>query len=69
MPYAKTVVKPDNPSEEKYFYVCQTRGCGAIINPEFPVGLKTPSPKRCRDCQSAEVRKVVEAEYDARHSS
>jgi hypothetical protein len=62
--YRPTPPKPDNPSEEKYYYLCQTRGCGAVINEGFPVGLKTPSPVRCANCHDKETRKAIEAEHD-----
>ncbi|HKF48304.1 MAG TPA: hypothetical protein VKB38_13160 [Terracidiphilus sp.] len=46
MPYAKPQVKPDDPSINKFFYLCQTPGCGAVINPAFPVAEKNPSPNK-----------------------
>ena len=69
MPYAKPQVKPDDPSLDKYFYLCQTRGCGAVINTEYAVGLKNPSPKWCKSCQDKDARKMVEQEYDLIHAS
>ena len=60
MPYHATPPKPDDPSVDKFFYVCRTRGCGFIINPDFPVGLKNPSPQKCKDCQNPETRKEIE---------
>jgi hypothetical protein len=41
-------------------------GCGAVINPEFSIAEKTPSPKWCRDCQNPEVRKTIQAQFDER---
>jgi hypothetical protein len=66
MPPIKTAPKPDDPSLEKYYYTCQVRGCGAVINEAFPIGLKTPAPKYCKNCQNAETRHEVEAAHDAR---
>ena len=63
MPYHATAPKPDDPSIEKYFYVCQTKGCGDIINPAFPVGLKNPSPIHCKFCQDKKNREIIEKEY------
>jgi hypothetical protein len=64
MAHPQTQVKPDSPAENKFFYWCQTHGCSAVINPEFPVAEKNPSPKYCKDCQSAETRRVIEREHD-----
>lgn len=64
MAYQSTPPKPDNPAENKFFYWCQTRGCGAVINPDFPTAEKNPSPKWCKDCQSKSVREEIEAEND-----
>jgi hypothetical protein len=63
--YHQAPSKPDDPSLDKYFYICQTPGCGAVINPLFPVGLKNPAPVHCKDCQNAETRKAIEADYKA----
>jgi hypothetical protein len=65
MSYPQAAPKADNPSENKFFYWCQTRGCGAVINPEFPVAEKNPSPKYCKDCQNVETRRAIEREFDA----
>jgi hypothetical protein len=67
MGYHSTPIKPDDPSLEKYFYVCQTRGCGAVINPDYPVGLKDPSPARCKLCQDKATRVTIEECYDTFH--
>ncbi|MGH7782250.1 MAG: hypothetical protein ACREO5_00170 [Candidatus Binatia bacterium] len=64
----KAPVKPDDASLDKYYYLCQTRGCGAVINTEFPVGLKNPAPKYCKSCQNKDERKMVEEEYDRRNA-
>jgi hypothetical protein len=64
MAYPQVQVKQDEGAIEKYFYWCQTRGCGAVINPEYPVSLKTPSPKHCKDCQNPATRKAIEREFD-----
>jgi hypothetical protein len=66
MTYASTPIKPDNPAENKFFFLCQTKGCEAVINPEFPVSEKNPSPKWCRDCQSKEVRAEIGKNYAER---
>jgi hypothetical protein len=65
MVYGKTPIRPDNPAENKFFYLCQTPGCGAVINPAFPVSEKTPSPKWCKDCQVKETREAITAEFAA----
>jgi len=41
--------KPDNPAENKVFYLCQTRGRGEVINPAFPTADENPSPKWCKN--------------------
>lgn len=66
MAYAQVQVKPEEVFNLKYFYLCTTKGCGAVINPEYPVAEKKPSPKYCKDCQSKENRLAVEAEFNAR---
>ena len=66
MAYAHTPPKPDDPSVDKFFFVCQIRGCGFIINPAFPTADKFPPPQKCKDCQNAETRKEIEKEWDAR---
>jgi hypothetical protein len=68
MPYPQTQVKADDPSLNKFFFLCQTRGCGAVINPAFPVAEKNPTPKWCKDCQAPAVRKEIEAECDRIHA-
>jgi hypothetical protein len=68
MAYPQAAPKADNPSENKFFYWCQTIGCGAVINPEFPIAERNPSPKYCRDCQSAETRRAIQQEFDERNS-
>jgi hypothetical protein len=57
------IPKADNPAENKFFYVWLTPGCGAAINPEFPVAEKNPTPKRCKDCQNKATRELIEAEH------
>ena len=66
MPYHSTPIKADDLSLDKYYYLCKVRGCGTIINPNFPVGLKSPAPVHCKDCQNKDVRNAIEAEYDTR---
>lgn len=66
MPYISTPPKPDNPAENKFFFLCQTRGCGEVINPAFPTADKNPSPKWCKNCQVKENRVAIEREFDAR---
>jgi len=66
MPYVQTPPKPDNPAENKFFYLCQVRGCGEVINPAYPAAEKNPSPKWCRNCQIKENRVAIEREFDAR---
>jgi len=63
MAYSSVIVKEDQGTREVYFYLCQTQGCGAVINPEFPVSLKTPSPVHCKDCKTAVARKEIEEDY------
>jgi hypothetical protein len=63
MPYHATPPKTDDPSIDKYFYVCQTKGCGDIINPEYPTGPKNPSPVHCKLCQNPVTRKEIEASW------
>jgi hypothetical protein len=65
MSYPQQTVKADNPAENKFFYWCQTPGCGAVINPEFPIAEKNPSPKWCKDCQIKATRELIEAEHRA----
>ncbi|HEY1577011.1 MAG TPA: hypothetical protein VGF82_08065 [Terracidiphilus sp.] len=67
MPYHQAPPKPDNPVENKFFFLCQTRGCGDVINPEFPVADKKPSPKNCKNHQTAEARAECEQEWDERN--
>jgi hypothetical protein len=67
MAYVSVIPKPDNPAENKFFFLCQTPGCGAVINPAFPVADKNPSPKYCKDCQVKETRVAIKAEWDAHH--
>jgi len=69
MPIPKPPSKPDDPSLDKYFYLCQTRGCGAVINPDLPVGLKNPAPKYCKDCVNRDTRKEIESQFDSRYVS
>ena len=63
MPYVPVQAKPDNPVENKFFFLCQTPGCGAVINPAFPVADKSPSPKWCKDCQVKETREAIVAGF------
>jgi hypothetical protein len=65
MSYHAVPPKPDNPAENKFFFLCQTRGCGEVINPAFPVADRNPSPKYCKNCQVKEVRVAIEHEFDA----
>lgn len=67
MAYASTPVKPDDPSREKYFYLCQTKGCGEVINPAFPTAEKNPAPVHCKFCQVKENRATIEEEYAKIH--
>ena len=57
-------VKGDDAFNMKFYYLCQTRGCGAVINPEYPVAEKNPSPKWCKDCQSKVVRDEIVEQFD-----
>jgi hypothetical protein len=66
--YAKVQVKEDQGVKEVYYYLCITKGCGAVINPEFPKSLVEPSPKHCKDCKTAEVRNQIETEWRTRSS-
>jgi hypothetical protein len=68
MPYHQTPPKPDNPAENKFFYLCQTPGYGDVINPNFPVAEKNPSPVHCKNCQSKEVRDLIQGEFAAKNS-
>lgn len=67
--YKSTPAKPDESFNPKFYYLCQTRGCGAIINTAFPVSEKNPSPKWCKDCTSKEIRNEIEQEYDKHDTS
>ena len=63
MPYSSVIVKEDEGVREKYLYLCITKGCGAQIN-DFPIALKDPSPKWCKDCaHSKETRELIEKEW------
>ncbi len=64
MPIPKAPSKPDDPSLERYFYLCQTPGCGSVINELFPIGQKNPSPKWCKLCQNPVTRKEIIAEHE-----
>ena len=63
MAYNSYTPKADNQGADKFFFLCQTLGCGATINPEFPVADKNPSPKHCKDCQDKETRELIKSEY------
>jgi len=65
MPYISTPPKPDLAFNEKYIYLCRTRGCGAQIS-EFPSGEKNPPPVHCKICADKTKRHEIEAEYDNR---
>jgi hypothetical protein len=67
MPPLKAPVRPDNPAENKFFFLCQTPGCGDVINPAFPVAERNPSPKWCKDCQVKDNRIAIMAEWNAHH--
>lgn len=66
MAYPSVQVKPDAPSINKFFYLCQTPGCGEVINPAFPVAEKNPGPKWCKNCQDKATRDAIEAEFRKR---
>ena len=63
MPYHTTPPKEDDASLHRFFYLCQTKGCGATINEQY-VSLKTPSPKWCKTCIDKDLRHEIEKEYD-----
>ena len=66
MSYSSIQVKEDEGVREKYYYLCQTKGCGAVINPEFPKAFIDPSPVHCKDCKTVAVRNEIEKEWQSR---
>ena len=65
MSYHQVQVKGDEAMNMRFFYLCQTKGCGDVINWEYPVAEKNPSPKWCKNCQTKQGRDLITNEYNA----
>ncbi len=60
--HQQVIIKPDEITNPKFIYICQTPGCGLDIS-EFPAAEKNPAPVKCKQCQNKETRQAIINEF------